>query len=189
MAFSQYLIFTNLKIIKFSFSKKATKIVKFLWPSQKSWTLLCQSIIFEHSLSQTQNTYWGFNCLNIKGRNCLVICDRGVMDASAFITRDQWMTILERINFEEDEIRDNRYNQGNLLRGINNKTVKRLGIEKRTVCSLLSNAPFFWGNAPDQLTIPLDKLHWLQSSYSHGQRSQRCWEILQVRHICNFDQI
>ena len=61
--------------------------------------------------------------LNIKGRNCLVICDRGVMDASAFITRDQWMTILERINFEEDEIRDNRYNQGNLLRGIDNKTV------------------------------------------------------------------
>ena len=62
--------------------------------------------------------------MNIKGRNCLVICDRGVMDASAFITRDQWMTILERINFEEDEIRDNRYNQGNLLRGIDIKTVK-----------------------------------------------------------------
>ena len=62
--------------------------------------------------------------MNIKGRNCLVICDRGVMDASAFITRDQWMTILERINFEEDEIRDNRYNQGNLLRGIDNKTEK-----------------------------------------------------------------
>ena len=33
------------------------------------------------------------------------------MDASAFITRDQWMKILERIGFEEDEIRDNRYNQ------------------------------------------------------------------------------
>ena len=47
------------------------------------------------------------------------------MDASAFITRDQWMTILERINFEEDEIRDNRYNQGNLLRGIDNKTVRK----------------------------------------------------------------
>ena len=60
------------------------------------------------------------------------------MDASAFITRDQWMTILERINFEEDEIRDNRYNQGNLLRGIDNKTVEVEKILKGSLDSIPS---------------------------------------------------
>ena len=46
-----------------------------------------------------------------RDRNCLVICDRGVMDASAFISRKQWETILTRNGLEEEEIRDNRYNQ------------------------------------------------------------------------------
>jgi len=61
------------------------------------------------TMMQIETTF--FDLANSSSRNCLVICDRGVMDASAFITRDQWMKILERIGFEEDEIRDNRYNQ------------------------------------------------------------------------------
>ena len=40
-----------------------------------------------------------------------VICDRGTMDASAFITRDQWNNIIARSGLDEVEIRDNRYNQ------------------------------------------------------------------------------
>jgi len=44
-------------------------------------------------------------------RNVLVICDRGTMDASAFITREQWESILQRAGLDEVEIRDNRYNQ------------------------------------------------------------------------------
>ncbi len=46
-----------------------------------------------------------------KDRNVLVICDRGTMDASAFISRDQWAEILSRNELDEVEIRDNRYNQ------------------------------------------------------------------------------
>ena len=44
-------------------------------------------------------------------RNVLVICDRGTMDASAFISRDQWNSIVSRTGLDEVEIRDNRYNQ------------------------------------------------------------------------------
>ena len=44
-------------------------------------------------------------------RNVLVICDRGTMDASAFINRDQWDNIISRLGLDEVEIRDNRYNQ------------------------------------------------------------------------------
>jgi len=44
-------------------------------------------------------------------RNCLVICDRGAMDASAYIAKDQWERILEATGLDEVEIRDNRYDQ------------------------------------------------------------------------------
>ena len=53
-----------------------------------------------------------FDLAESSRKNCLIICDRGAMDASAFLTRNQWMTILERIDVEEDEIRDDRYDQG-----------------------------------------------------------------------------
>ena len=44
-------------------------------------------------------------------QNCLVICDRGAMDASAFVSREQWDNILEANELDEVDIRDNRYNQ------------------------------------------------------------------------------
>ena len=44
-------------------------------------------------------------------QNCLVICDRGTMDASAFVSREQWDHILAMNSLNEVEIRDNRYNQ------------------------------------------------------------------------------
>ena len=44
-------------------------------------------------------------------RDCLVICDRGAMDASAYIAKDQWDRILEQTGLDEVEIRDNRYDQ------------------------------------------------------------------------------
>lgn len=52
-----------------------------------------------------------FDLAESSDRNCLVICDRGAMDASAFISREQWERILARIGLDEVEIRDNRYNQ------------------------------------------------------------------------------
>jgi len=62
------------------------------------------------SMMQVENTFFDLAeaCTD---RNVLVICDRGTMDASAFITRDQWNNIIARSGLDEVEIRDNRYNQ------------------------------------------------------------------------------
>ncbi|XP_074029359.1 TRPL translocation defect 14 [Leptinotarsa decemlineata] len=44
-------------------------------------------------------------------RNCLIICDRGAMDASAFIAKDKWENIMKENSWNNVELRDNRYNQ------------------------------------------------------------------------------
>jgi len=44
-------------------------------------------------------------------QNVLIIADRGVMDASAFISRENWERILTKLNLEDIEISDNRYHQ------------------------------------------------------------------------------
>lgn len=61
------------------------------------------------TMLQIENTF--FALAEESDRNCLVICDRGSMDASAFITRDQWEQILARNGYDEVELRDNRYQQ------------------------------------------------------------------------------
>lgn len=61
------------------------------------------------TMIQIENSF--FDLANSTERNCLVICDRGAMDASAFISRDQWESILGRNGLDEVEIRDNRYSQ------------------------------------------------------------------------------
>ena len=43
-------------------------------------------------------------------QNVLIICDRGVMDASAFIDKEAWDRILSKLSLEDIEISDNRYN-------------------------------------------------------------------------------
>ena len=71
-----------------------------------------QSIFQENLLKtmiQIENSF--FDLANSTERNCLVICDRGAMDASAFISRDQWENILARNGLDEVEVRDNRYSQ------------------------------------------------------------------------------
>lgn len=45
----------------------------------------------------------------LKGNKCLVICDRGTMDASAYIKKSEWARILQELNLNEIEIRDHRY--------------------------------------------------------------------------------
>ncbi|KAG5881998.1 hypothetical protein JTB14_028599 [Gonioctena quinquepunctata] len=44
-------------------------------------------------------------------RNCLIICDRGAMDASAFISKEKWESIMSENSWNSVELRDNRYNQ------------------------------------------------------------------------------
>ena len=60
-------------------------------------------------MMQIENVF--FDLANSTSKNCLVICDRGSMDAAAFITREQWENILKRNDLDEVEIRDNRYDQ------------------------------------------------------------------------------
>eukprot|EP00158_Paraphelidium_tribonemae_P001883 Partr_v1_DN24902_c1_g1_i1_m45418 putative NA len=44
-----------------------------------------------------------------KGRDVIVICDRGAMDASAYIDKKDWSRLLDEIEIPQVEIRDERY--------------------------------------------------------------------------------
>jgi len=61
------------------------------------------------TMIQIENTF--FQLAEASNRNCLVICDRGSMDASAFVSKEEWEEILGRIGGDEVDIRDNRYHQ------------------------------------------------------------------------------
>lgn len=60
------------------------------------------------TMIQIENTFFelGRTCQ----RNCLIICDRGAMDASAFISKEKWEAMLSANNWNSVELRDNRYN-------------------------------------------------------------------------------
>jgi len=61
------------------------------------------------TMIQIENSF--FALAEASERNCLVICDRGSMDASAFVTKKEWEEILVRNQCDEIDIRDNRYHQ------------------------------------------------------------------------------
>ncbi|KNE61359.1 hypothetical protein AMAG_06188 [Allomyces macrogynus ATCC 38327] len=44
-----------------------------------------------------------------QGKKTVVLCDRGTMDPSAYIDRDGWLKILNKLDLQEVDIRDNRY--------------------------------------------------------------------------------
>ena len=44
-------------------------------------------------------------------QNCIVICDRGIMDASAYMSQESWAAVLKNNGWNPVELRDNRYNQ------------------------------------------------------------------------------
>lgn len=60
------------------------------------------------TMIQIENTFFelGRSCT----RNCLIICDRGVMDASAFVSKEKWERMLKTNTWNPVELRDNRYN-------------------------------------------------------------------------------
>ncbi|XP_045783948.1 TRPL translocation defect protein 14 isoform X2 [Maniola jurtina] len=60
------------------------------------------------TMIQIENTFFelGRTCQ----RNCLIICDRGAMDASAFISKEKWEAMMSANNWNSVELRDNRYN-------------------------------------------------------------------------------
>ncbi|XP_021916032.1 TRPL translocation defect protein 14 isoform X1 [Zootermopsis nevadensis] len=61
------------------------------------------------TMLQIENTFFalGESC----SRDCLIICDRGAMDASAFISREKWEQMMVTNRWNSVELRDNRYNQ------------------------------------------------------------------------------
>lgn len=61
------------------------------------------------TMIQIENTY--FELGSSSTRNCLIICDRGVMDASAYISKEKWEKMMTSNNWNAIELRDNRYNQ------------------------------------------------------------------------------
>lgn len=61
------------------------------------------------TMIQIENTY--FELGKSSKRNCLIICDRGVMDASAYISKEKWEKMMAANGWNPIELRDNRYNQ------------------------------------------------------------------------------
>ncbi|KAF6204150.1 hypothetical protein GE061_002490 [Apolygus lucorum] len=61
------------------------------------------------TMIQIENTF--FELAETCPRDCLIICDRGAMDASAFISKEKWEKLMAANNWNNVELRDNRYNQ------------------------------------------------------------------------------
>ncbi|CAA9997719.1 unnamed protein product [Nesidiocoris tenuis] len=61
------------------------------------------------TMLQIENTF--FELAESCSRDCLIICDRGAMDASAFIAKEKWDKLMSANNWNNVELRDNRYNQ------------------------------------------------------------------------------
>uniref|UniRef100_A0A2M4A876 NadR/Ttd14 AAA domain-containing protein n=1 Tax=Anopheles triannulatus TaxID=58253 RepID=A0A2M4A876_9DIPT len=61
------------------------------------------------TMIQIENTYFELGRTSTK--NCLIICDRGFMDASAYISKEKWDRMMRSNNWNPVELRDNRYNQ------------------------------------------------------------------------------
>ena len=72
-----------------------------------------QGVEFQEDLLKTMMQIESvfFSVAEKLNRDVLVICDRGTMDASVFIEREQWEAILQANGWNEIELRDTRYNQ------------------------------------------------------------------------------
>ncbi|XP_044731899.1 TRPL translocation defect protein 14 isoform X2 [Chrysoperla carnea] len=60
------------------------------------------------TMMQIENTFFELGRSSTK--NCLIICDRGAMDASAFISKEKWEKMMQNNGWNSVELRDNRYN-------------------------------------------------------------------------------
>uniref|UniRef100_A0AC35UD82 AAA_28 domain-containing protein n=1 Tax=Rhabditophanes sp. KR3021 TaxID=114890 RepID=A0AC35UD82_9BILA len=70
--------------------------------------------VFQKDLLQTllsiEQVYFNQALLE-QNKNVLVICDRGAMDPSAYMTKEDWLEVVNSIDLNEFELRDNRYDQ------------------------------------------------------------------------------
>ena len=49
--------------------------------------------------------------INLKSKNVFVLCDRGLMDGSAYLPKEQWEVLLNEMGIYEHDIREERYDQ------------------------------------------------------------------------------
>jgi thymidylate kinase len=61
------------------------------------------------TIMQIEQTY--FDLANDENRNCLIVCDRGTMDPSAFCSNEEWQEILKSNGWNTHMLRDQRYDQ------------------------------------------------------------------------------
>lgn len=77
----------------------------------------CQIFEFQNdlllTLMQIENVYLNLikNSNSDDKRKCLLVFDRGTMDGSAYLDQKTWTDILRRNDFNEIDLRDNRYDQ------------------------------------------------------------------------------
>ena len=92
-----------------SLSLMTNSALSFRWLASSSSPRVNLIFVQENLLKtmfQLEDTY--FSLASTQKRNCLVICDRGAMDASAYLPREEWEGILEKNSLNEVDIRDNR---------------------------------------------------------------------------------
>lgn len=122
----KYIIFTDYGIVILVVVFVCDNIFDFLFAALKFQENLLRTMI------QIENTY--FELGKSSQKNCLIICDRGVMDASACkfftsrcifflnifphmirsfadISKEKWERLMAANNWNPVELRDNRYNQ------------------------------------------------------------------------------
>lgn len=58
---------------------------------------------------QVEQTF--FDLAEEDKQNCLVVCDRGTMDPSAFCSEEEWQEMLQANNWDSFMLRDDRYDQ------------------------------------------------------------------------------
>ncbi|XP_061163511.1 TRPL translocation defect protein 14-like [Saccostrea echinata] len=81
--------------------------VKFTSLTKEEAYQLQENII--KTMTQIEDTF--FELGNTCEQNCLFICDRGLMDASAYLNADDWEKMKEKNGWNSVQLRDNRYNQ------------------------------------------------------------------------------
>ncbi|RWS07739.1 uncharacterized protein B4U79_14730 [Dinothrombium tinctorium] len=68
---------------------------------------------FQENLMKTmlaiESTF--FSLASTCRKNCLVVCDRGIMDAAAYMSKESYNKALKANSWNTVELRDNRYNQ------------------------------------------------------------------------------
>lgn len=74
-----------------------------------------QGIEFQMALMKLQmcleDIFTKIVCINLKSKHVYILCDRGLMDGSAYLSREQWEVLLNEMGIYEQDIREERYDQ------------------------------------------------------------------------------